>query len=677
MKCNGSKCKTCDIILDTDGDGKDSATFNCKSKNVVYIITCKICFKQYVGQTGRCLSERMNNHRSTIKLKYNTSLAKHFNEHSNQQFNVRIIETVPDITSRLKRERYWQQTLNTIHPNGFNDELHFHPQKQRFSDKWNLFRPQSVWTPSDKQISNGTLDTIRKMDQIFDDYFHIKSTNVDGSTKNKDARKANMTREEKDALQQLSSMNDIIIKQADKGGCITIMNKDDYLFEVHNQLQQMEYYKRIHEPLKTGNSLQINEILKEMHSSKIINDKNLKYFWANPVSARDRIFYILPKIHKESSKWTIPNKMPPGRPIISNCSSETKNIARMINRFINPLAEKTFTYIKDSYDFKKKIENIGISRDDFLVTGDVEALYTNMNHKRTIESIRKVFELFPDIHRPDQYILRLLEILLKNNDFVFGDDRYLQILGMAMGADFAPGAANIYLRDLDHGVRNRFHAKIAALMRFIDDIFIVWKGNLTQLKELERFMNGLIPGIRIKLSYSRISVNYLDMTVFKAYDPVLKRFVLRTSIHFKPTDSHSLLVRSSYHPKHTFLGIIKSQFIRFARLSSCETDYYATSNFFIAKILERGYNKSFLRKVKAEVFKEYFGKDEIANKEKKNDKHDKILPLIFPYGDKNTDFLQKVESVLKENQIFAKYKIIKAYTIDKNLGSRIISSKLK
>ena len=37
---------------------------------------------------------------------------------------------------------------------------------------------------------------------------------------------------------------------------------------------------------------------------------------------RPRYFYMLPKIHKETSCWTIQNVMPAGRPIISDCNSE-------------------------------------------------------------------------------------------------------------------------------------------------------------------------------------------------------------------------------------------------------------------------------------------------------------------------------------------------------------------
>ena len=53
---------------------------NCKSANVIYLITCTQCGKQYVGETKRALNERMNGHRSDwTKRRFQRSpVAEHF-----------------------------------------------------------------------------------------------------------------------------------------------------------------------------------------------------------------------------------------------------------------------------------------------------------------------------------------------------------------------------------------------------------------------------------------------------------------------------------------------------------------------------------------------------------------------------------------------------------------------
>ena len=53
---------------------------NCNTKQVVYMIQCKKCGQQYVGQTGQSLKERFKKHLQKIKHnKEANTLHKHFN----------------------------------------------------------------------------------------------------------------------------------------------------------------------------------------------------------------------------------------------------------------------------------------------------------------------------------------------------------------------------------------------------------------------------------------------------------------------------------------------------------------------------------------------------------------------------------------------------------------------
>ena len=71
---------------------------------------------------------------------------------------------------------------------------------------------------------------------------------------------------------------------------------------------------------------------------------------------------------------------------------------------------------------------------------------------------------------------------------------------------------------------------------------------------------------------------------------------LASSVHCKPTDSHSYLLYSSSHPSHVKDSIPYSQFLRLRRLCSKESDFNSKcdemSNFFS----ERGYPDSILSK---------------------------------------------------------------------------------
>ena len=46
----------------------DSPTLNCKSRNLIYLLTCLGCHLQYVGETRQELQNRMSDHRSSLNV---------------------------------------------------------------------------------------------------------------------------------------------------------------------------------------------------------------------------------------------------------------------------------------------------------------------------------------------------------------------------------------------------------------------------------------------------------------------------------------------------------------------------------------------------------------------------------------------------------------------------------
>ena len=133
-KCNHPRCITCKHLncnrKFTSTKTKVSYTirhnFSCTSKNLIYLITCQKCKKQYVGLTMQKLNTRINHHRSNIFNKKPIYLCVHFNfpDHHIQDLSVQPIDTIDDQTQPLeelrKLERYWIRTLKTLKPDGLN-----------------------------------------------------------------------------------------------------------------------------------------------------------------------------------------------------------------------------------------------------------------------------------------------------------------------------------------------------------------------------------------------------------------------------------------------------------------------------------------------------------------------------------------------------------------------------
>ena len=130
----------------------------------------------------------------------------------------------------------------------------------------------------------------------------------------------------------------------------------------------------------------------------------------------------------------------------------------------------------------------------------------------------------------------------------------------------------------------------------MDDIFIIWQHSKSELDTFINILNNEHPKINLKPTIHDSQIDFLDVTIFKG--PNLTQNKLDTKVFFKPTDTHELLHRTSYHPRHTFSGIIKSQILRFKRICSNKTDFDHAFRTLFRALKHRGYSQRFLRKIK-------------------------------------------------------------------------------
>ena len=108
----------------------------CSTTHVIYLIRCP-CGLAYVGKTSRPLRTRMSEHRSNIRTgDERNPVALHFKQagHNLGSFRYIGIERVSkplrggDWEKRLlQRETYYIFSLNTMSPNGLNEEFDIKP----------------------------------------------------------------------------------------------------------------------------------------------------------------------------------------------------------------------------------------------------------------------------------------------------------------------------------------------------------------------------------------------------------------------------------------------------------------------------------------------------------------------------------------------------------------------
>ena len=111
----------------TTGDQfKVKTRASCKSSSVIYLVTCRRCGQQYVGEMGQLLHCRINGHHFDITHRRTEDfpMASHFNIHVHSQADttVMVIDQVHSHDSCLCkiRESRWIRTLETLFPTGMN-----------------------------------------------------------------------------------------------------------------------------------------------------------------------------------------------------------------------------------------------------------------------------------------------------------------------------------------------------------------------------------------------------------------------------------------------------------------------------------------------------------------------------------------------------------------------------
>ena len=138
FKCTLTRCKTCPFISNIvkisgpNRPAKITDHFTGISANVIYCITCTLCKKIYIGETGRRLADRFREHLRDVEKNdtdASKSVARHFNLPNHSHHNMTICGLSlhhGNTESRKNLEQKFIFQLGTLYPHGINERLSFH-----------------------------------------------------------------------------------------------------------------------------------------------------------------------------------------------------------------------------------------------------------------------------------------------------------------------------------------------------------------------------------------------------------------------------------------------------------------------------------------------------------------------------------------------------------------------
>ncbi|CAJ0968644.1 unnamed protein product [Ranitomeya imitator] len=395
--------------------------------------------------------------------------------------------------------------------------------------------------------------------------------------------KFNLTRAQNQAIKELKNMKDIVIKPADKGGNVVLWPADMYEREAFRQLNMTHCYKKLaNNPLNIFKS-ELDALLQQGVDSGVISVKMMKGL--QTTFPKIPTLYLTPKVHKNLNN-------PPGRPIVAGIDSLTENISRFIDFYLQQCVETLPSFVKDTTDVLKRLSQVQLEHDMFLVVCDVEALYTSICHDHGIAASRFFLNMTNLGSDLIEFILDLLHFSLTHNFFVFKDRYFLQLQGTAMGATCAPSYANLFLglweREVVHNIEGI--DAVVSWSRYIDDILFIWQGSEISLNSFLNRLNANAYNIHLTWQYSREGVDFLDISIHKGLDGYLS-----TDVYRKVTATNTLLHATSSHHPQVFKSIPISQFLRMKRICSDESGFEKQAQILTANLKNRGYNRKVIR----------------------------------------------------------------------------------
>ena len=497
----------------------------------------------------------------------------------NRGFNFSILPLKLDITQvlvdfkRFERSMIWQEYFH-----GYESDIEF---KAKIFKTYKSNLPRNYKTPEGLKTY---LSCIKS--EIMD---HRNRNNI----------KCNLPQEEIQAMKELINLQKdktIVIKPCDKGARMIILDYDVYMRACYEHLASekiladgdtKQYYLRVDDIELERTKSKIRRIVQEGLDNQILSQEEYDAMLADDKDAAK--FYCTFKVHKSHEPMTAP----PPRPIVSGSGSVTENIAAFVQFHIKDISTQHQAYLQDTPDFLRYIENINagpaLEDDQLLVTWDVVGLYNNIPHDEGLSSLQQGLDERNNPEIPTDYLIKLMEIILRNNLFNFHEQLYRQEIGCAMGTKPAPSYADIFMsRKIDNMITSLAQkysrsnqSPLTIFKRFLDDIFSIFKGTSKDLHKLFDEMNQQHTSIKFTMNHTsspneneddrcecqrQKSIPFLDVLCS------IEDGKIKTDLYRKETDRNMYLLPSSCHPPHCTKNIPFSLCLRIVRICSKPED---------------------------------------------------------------------------------------------------------
>jgi hypothetical protein len=518
---------------------------------------------------------------------------------------------------------------------------------------------------------------------------------------------------------------ELIINKADKGNAAVITEKCEYIKKVEQLFSDRTKFEIIDDPdphiiQKLEKSFNENLskiadiIVKENDPNyRLLVDENDKriieiktkgsisqqtYKQLRSAGAKCAVAYGTTKVHKKDY---------PIRPIISTIGTynyatagylsmileenfnalKANNSTDNVNSNItwNP-PKKSFKYaLKDTFDFINKVSDFKFEENDFIISIDVESLFTNVPIDETIKIIKDAFfkektEKVPRTKKnigyknirlgdsqyegnlnglPWEHFEYLLRNCLQESIFTFNNKLFKQIDGVSMGSRLGPIIANIFMDYFEcQHMQELTKLGVKLWLRYVDDTFVVIN-NKNQADKILDFLNKCHPTIKFTIEKeANNEINFLDVKIKRELDGTIT-----TSTYRKPTFTGVMLNWNSLTSIKYKKGLIGCLLDRSYKICSNNQQRIIEMEELRDLLLKNNYPQQIIQN-EFDKFEKY----KMINVDKVQNPNEKIKYLSIPFiNDKSEIIGRKIQEAVKE--YFTNINLRVAFKSPATLGS--------
>ena len=303
---------------------------------------------------------------------------------------------------------------------------------------------------------------------------------------------------------------------------------------------------------------------------------------------------------------------------------------------------------------------------------DVKGLYPNVPRKEAKVAVREALNNRSDQTIPTEEIIKMMDVVLENNNFSFNNKHFIQTEGTAIGSRLGMNYASTYLGKWEQQLFEQADIQPLSYFRYVDDIWGLWTGSEKELQNFHQTANSIHPNIQVDLRYGTENIEFLDVKVSIVNNKI------ETDLFSKPSDKHLFLHQTSCHPDSVKKGIPYGLGVRLKRICSDKSKYEHRRNELCEQLSDRGYDQNQVEEQLEKVDKN--NRTNLLQYRKKKNSSDRVpLVLTFNAGLPNIHtILKKHQKTLYKSQrmktVFKKTPIV-SFKRDTNLQDILIHKK--